>query len=120
MTLPSEVPGHVLVVEDSMIIALDVEGTLQGLGVENVVVAASVDDALAAMSAQAPDYAIVDFNLGEETSEPVAQELARQGIPFVFASGDTALADDLDRHGASGILLKPYTAGDIAALFRPA
>jgi CheY-like chemotaxis protein len=33
------------------------------------------------------DGALLDINLGEETSEGVAWRLDRQGIPFIFVSG---------------------------------
>ncbi|MEL6487330.1 MAG: response regulator, partial [Pseudomonadota bacterium] len=107
-------PEHVLVVEDSMIIALDVEDNLRRLGVVSIDVASSVAGALAAIAKRAPDLAIVDFNLGVESSEPVMAELVTRGIPFVLATGYAELGNKLDHFGAQGIIRKPYGRPEIA------
>ncbi|MEM1196161.1 MAG: HWE histidine kinase domain-containing protein [Pseudomonadota bacterium] len=101
-------PHRVLVVEDSMIIAVDVEENLRRLGIGTVDVASSVSTALTAIENQRPDLALVDFNLGSESSEPVIKELARQGVLFVLATGYGELNDKLDEFGAIGLLRKPY------------
>ncbi|WBY17361.1 HWE histidine kinase domain-containing protein [Erythrobacteraceae bacterium WH01K] len=103
-----DTPGDVLLVEDSLIIALDVEGLLGDLGVAKVRVASSVDQALAMLDEKKPDWAILDFNLGETTSEPVAEKLAASGVPFVLATGYGEMADRYGETGASGVLQKPY------------
>ncbi|MFL0357646.1 HWE histidine kinase domain-containing protein [Erythrobacter sp. GH1-10] len=109
-------PEHVLLVEDSMIIALDTEESLKGLGIKSVAVEASVSGALAAIERRTPDFAIVDFNLGTETSEPVAQELAAKGVRFVLATGYAEMADEVERLGAVGLLRKPYGRSEIEEL----
>ncbi|MDQ0316478.1 HWE histidine kinase domain-containing protein [Amorphus orientalis] len=78
---------HVLLVEDHMLIALDVEAGLEDQGVESIVTAASASEALEKVRARLPDVAVLDVNLGEETSIPVAEELTRRGVPFLFATG---------------------------------
>ncbi|CAH1665209.1 Light-regulated signal transduction histidine kinase (Bacteriophytochrome) [Hyphomicrobiales bacterium] len=78
---------EVLVVEDQMLIAMDVENILDTHGVTNVVITSSSSEALAKLNGLTPDVAVLDVNLGEGTSIPVADELSRRGIPFVFATG---------------------------------
>lgn len=78
---------RVLLVEDQMLIAMDVEATLLEHGATQVVTASSADEALAAIRKQAPDIGVLDVNLGSGTSIPVAEELRRRNIPFVFATG---------------------------------
>ncbi|MEM6266169.1 MAG: HWE histidine kinase domain-containing protein [Pseudomonadota bacterium] len=112
----SIVPEHVLVVEDSMIIALDTEENLKRIGVRSVTVASSVDSALAGMAERRPAFAIVDFNLGTESSEPVARELNRQGVRFVLATGYAEMADQAKQLGAQGLLRKPYGRAEIEEL----
>lgn len=102
------VPECVLLVEDSMIIALDTEDCLRELGVDKVIVESTVAGALASLEKQQPDLAILDYNLGKESSEKVAADLARRGIPYWLATGYGEMADRLEEMGASGLLTKPY------------
>jgi CheY-like chemotaxis protein len=104
----------VLLVEDSMLIALDAEDALMACGVGRVVIAANVAAALAAMADGLPDFAVLDHNLGDETSEPVASALAQAGVPYCFASG---YGDALERTLVDppfGVLKKPYTQSELA------
>lgn len=106
----------VLVVEDSMLIALDAEDCLRDLGVEQVQVESSVVGALDALSKSAPDLALLDYNLGTENSDRVASELATRGIPFWLATGYGEMEDVLGEMGAAGILTKPYGKPELAAI----
>jgi CheY-like chemotaxis protein len=64
-----------------------VEDMLADLGHELVAVASRLDEALAAAGTASVDVAILDLNLGGVLSYPVADLLAKRGIPFVFATG---------------------------------
>ena len=115
---PREAPRggiqRVLLVEDSMLIALDAEDSLMACGVDDVVIAANVAAALAAIAEERPDFAVLDYNLGHESSEPVAVALSEAGVPFCFATG---YGDALERTRANppyGVLKKPYSPQDIA------
>jgi CheY-like chemotaxis protein len=108
--------GRVLLVEDSMLIALDAEDSLHACGVGEVVIAANVAAALAAMADELPDFAVLDYNLGDETSERVAEALGGAGVPFCFATG---YGDALERTRADppyGVLKKPYSQQDLAGV----
>ncbi len=78
---------RVLLVEDQMLIAMDVESMLVGKGIARIVTSGSAADALKRLQTIVPDIAILDVNLGVGTSIPVAEELRRRRIPFVFATG---------------------------------
>src|SRR3546814_5682804 len=69
-----------------MIIAMDGEDALRDLGAE-VITAASVSRAREAIANHEVDLAVLDFNLGNETSLPVAELLAERGVSFLFATG---------------------------------
>ncbi|WP_137932930.1 HWE histidine kinase domain-containing protein [Mesorhizobium comanense] len=101
---------RVLLVEDQMLIAMDAENMLADQGISNVAVAASAADALQKLRAGAPHLAVLDINLGEGTSLPVAEELSRRGIPFVFATGygDKSLIPSAFADVA--VVRKPYNA----------
>lgn len=109
-------PACVLLVEDSMIIALDTEDCLRDLGVEQVLLESSVAGALDRLNNSAPALALLDFNLGKESSEAVAAELVRRGIPFWLATGYGEMRDRLDEIGAAGLLVKPYGKDQLAAI----
>ncbi|MBK1625087.1 HWE histidine kinase domain-containing protein [Afifella marina] len=103
-------PADVLVVEDNMIIALDTEQMLLSLGVGRVRAASGVSDALKEIERQAPDFALLDVNLGAETSLEIAERLAGMDVPFVFATGygeQAALPAPFD---ATYKVRKPYSA----------
>lgn len=52
-----------------------------------VATASRVSQALAMIAETIPDLAILDLNLGDDTSEAVADELTRLQVPFMFATG---------------------------------
>ena len=78
---------RVLIVEDDVMIRMLIEDMLLDLGFAVAGQAAKVQEALAAVSSTAIDVAILDVNLGGETTGPVAEALAARGTPFVFATG---------------------------------
>ncbi len=106
-------PDHVLVVEDSMIIAMNTTETLKELGVASVDTTGDVAGALAAIRERKPDFAIVDINLGIETSAPVSEELARLGVPFVLATGYGETSAQVINSPAATVLCKPYGKAEI-------
>ncbi|MGO4352759.1 HWE histidine kinase domain-containing protein [Rhizobium sp. RAF36] len=77
----------VLLVEDQSLIAMDTEELLRSIGAEEVSIAANVATALKILTEGSPDCAVLDLNLGSSTSEEVAKELEKRGIPYVFATG---------------------------------
>jgi len=97
-----------LLVEDQMLIAMDVEDMLAAKGILKVSTAGSAIDALKRLKSFSPDVAVLDVNLGTGTSMPVAEELTRREIPFVFATGygDTSIISD--SFADVPIVRKPY------------
>jgi light-regulated signal transduction histidine kinase (bacteriophytochrome) len=114
--LPAGHPARVLVVEDSIIIALDTEENLKRLGVAEVRLESSVTGALAAIAEARPDFAIIDFNLGGESSEPIAAALREAGVRFVLATGYAEAGASFERLGADAVLRKPYGMTEIERL----
>ena len=84
----SHVLKRVLVVDDNMILALEMERTLRKLGCENVESVPSVESGLELLEAN-PNYtlAILDINLGNSTSYHLADQIVELGIPIIFATG---------------------------------
>lgn len=102
-------PAHVLLVEDNMIIALDLEGVLLKLGVRQVDMASTVSAALTALDEARPDFAMLDLNLGTETSIPVAERLLEMGVPFAFGTGFGDQADLPEALSRVTVISKPYS-----------
>ena len=112
----SEKREGVLIVEDSMIIAMDAEGMLADLGFSNIMVASTVAGALRELENSTPLFALLDFNLGDETSEKVAQALTERGLPFWFVTGYGDAVEKLSQGEARGVIQKPYSNEDIKAV----
>jgi len=104
----------VLLVEDQSLIAIDMEETLLGLGAKTVRAAPGNFEARAAIALGSPDCAVLDFNLGEETSAAVADDLAGLGVPFVFATGYGDSVMIPDRFRDVPVVRKPVSAAVLA------
>jgi len=117
---PTEPPGmllaghRVLVVEDSLIIALDAEDVVDRLGADGVSIAATVQGALDLVDSFAPTVAMLDINLGDRTSYAVADRLDALGVPFLFASGYGEQANLPENHKGRAVIQKPYTLENVA------
>lgn len=115
---PADLPKDVMIVEDNMIISLDAEEMVRRMGVPSVRTASSVAQAMAAIDAHPPDFALLDINLGTETSFAVAERLAEMGVAFAFTTGygeDIAFPPKL--LGVARVR-KPYTGDTLAAVLR--
>jgi CheY-like chemotaxis protein len=104
----------VLLVEDSLIISLDAEDILVRLGADSVTIHATTQGALDYLEAGTPSIAVLDINLGDRTSFPVADRLLELSIPFIFASGYGEQASLPMEHRDRQVLQKPYTLENMA------
>jgi PAS domain S-box-containing protein len=78
---------RIFVVEDEALVAIEIAQMLKEAGFEVVGPARTVNQALQLVNESGCDAAILDINLGSETSEPVALRLRERGSPFVTVSG---------------------------------
>jgi PAS domain S-box-containing protein len=81
-----EARRRILVVEDEALIGLAVAGELRRAGYEVLGPTGSVNGAMALLR-EGCEAAILDVNLGNETSEPIAEKLAGEHTPFLAVSG---------------------------------
>lgn len=100
---------ELLLVEDQMLIAADVEAMLAEHGIEKVTTTPSVAEAFRKLKEFTPDAAILDVNLGSDTSLSIAEELMRRDVPFVFATGYSDRAAIPARFSVP-VVRKPYEA----------
>lgn len=106
--------GAVLLVEDNMIIAMDVSDVLTELGASDVQTASTVNDALRLLESRPFELAVLDVNLGKETSVAIAARLRELGIPFALATGYGTTDDITTAYGDAPILKKPYVKERLA------
>ncbi len=70
-----------------MLVCMDLMDMLSELGCIVVGPAARVQQALGIVEQEPIDLAMLDINLGRETSYPIAERLAALGIPYFFSTG---------------------------------
>jgi len=107
--LGSAKKNHVLLVEDNLIIAMDAENFLNKLGFTKVSVCSNVKQAIESIEINHFDFAVLDINLGSETSIPIAELLSSKTIPFVFATGYTDTRSIPDSLSEIKVIAKPFT-----------
>ncbi|MEZ5764641.1 MAG: HWE histidine kinase domain-containing protein [Xanthobacteraceae bacterium] len=107
--------ARVLIVEDQMLIAMHLEEILAKAGIRAIDTAGSSVEAMERLRSAAPDMAILDVNLGTETSEAFARELRRRGIPFAFATGYGDTTTVARAFPDAPVVRKPYEAPNIVA-----
>jgi PAS domain S-box-containing protein len=112
---------RVLVVEDEALIALDLEANLEELGFQVVGSSVTTAEARRVLRAHAIDLAVLDVNLGGETTHDLAAELRGAGIAVLFCSGYEDVGASLELADIPR-LLKPVSrdalAGAIDALLK--
>ena len=105
-------PRNILILEDEMLIALDIEQMLTDLGHNVVSLCTRLPPALIVARDGEIDFAVLDMNVAGVLSFPVATLLRARGVPFLFLSG----------YGAQGliegftdalVLGKPFSAEDL-------
>lgn len=107
----------ILVLDDEPLIAheigdavLDIEGT-------SVVLAHDLEQGLRQASMAKLDFAVLDFDLGEETdSIPVAEFLIERGVPFAFVTGH--IQEVRSAFPYARIVAKPVDLNAIAVMVR--
>jgi DNA-binding response OmpR family regulator len=82
---------RVLLVEDEFLLSAVLSAELQEFGYDVLGPFPTVAWAMEAVRSESFDGAILDINLRGELVYPLAEELARQGIPFLFLSGYEAV-----------------------------
>lgn len=111
--LPHPLEGlHVLVVEDEAFLAFEMVENLEALGAVPLGPIASVEEGLRFIeTADRIDAALLNVMLRRQEAFPVADELRKRGVPFVFVTG----SDKAVKARFPGVPLHPKPA-DMAAI----
>ena len=110
MVVSAETPLRILIVEDEILIALELESLLQDEGHEVVGIAVTSGEAASLGETLSPDLAFVDIHLVDgPTGVDAARRLAQAGRTTVLFMTANAKRIPDDFAGALGVIAKPYT-----------
>ncbi len=102
---------RILILEDDPLIALDLASIVETQGHE-IVDVCNCNEAAQRHLDNFVDFALLDIDVRDGKSFPVATALQARGIPYAFVSG--SLPDDLPRHLRSArFVAKPFSEAAI-------
>jgi CheY-like chemotaxis protein len=78
---------RLLILEDELLIALELQHIVEQLGGTVIGPAGSVEGALQLLSGTTPDAALLDVDLREARVTPVAQACRDRNVPFALVTG---------------------------------
>lgn len=115
----SELPSLLLVDDDPVLCAV-MARALGGRGFD-VTVAHTIEDALRVVDGEAPEYALVDLKLGEQSGLKLVAQLkaadAQTRIVVLTGHGSIPTAIEAIKLGATYYLTKPADADEVVAAF---
>lgn len=115
MTTPGIIwPRNILVVEDEMLIALDIELMLIEMGHKIAAVCTRVPAAIVAAHDEKINFAVLDINISGSESFPVARVLRERNVPFLFLSG-YGVQGLIDEFSGSAVVTKPFNKSILEA-----
>lgn len=104
---------RVLVVEDTWQVAKALKSVLEQMGMDVSGPAATTAAARRLAAEHTPSIAVVDVNLGGETSCALIEELCDQNIRVIVISGYAM--PPVRVHKTAAILQKPFSASELSA-----
>jgi DNA-binding response OmpR family regulator len=107
--------ARILIVDDEFLIAAQLESDLRAAGAEVIGPSHTLKDALGLAQREHPTAAILDIRLGRDDVGPVAQELSKRRVPFIFYTGQAHTDPIRSRWPGSKVLSKPATAAALIA-----
>ena len=116
--LAAEIATDVLIIEDEPMIAMDLEGIVEGLGHRVTAVARTHSEAVTATNKEKPGLVLADIQLADGSSglDAVNEMLASFAVPVIFI---TAYPDRLltgERPEPAFLITKPYQPDTVKAI----
>lgn len=112
----------ILILEDEPILAMDLQDILESAGATVVGPAHNVRRALQILDEREVQAAVLDVQLGDGNSYPVAERLKNKCVPWIFYTGNADESSLLVDWPSSVILRKPVSPqkllGGLAALIK--
>ena len=104
---------RILVLEDEILIAMDVEQLCRDNGAADVVIARNLAEIDPDRAASEFDAAIVDVMIDGTSTLAFARHIHERNVPFVFASGYTDLDEIFTEFPGVAVVGKPYAGLDL-------
>lgn len=98
---------RILAVEDEFLLSVVLAEDLRAAGYEVVGPFGALPDALKSAQHESFDFAVLDINIRGTMVYPLADELLRRGVPFIFLTG-YGRADLPPRFSTTPRVPKPY------------
>jgi len=114
----------VLIVDDSAVTRAMISDFLQMTGYEVVGEAENLAQTLQLREAKKPDVITLDLSMGEDDGFTVLKAIrkvdAAVRVLIVSANTQDEIYDQLLKDGANGVLVKPFSIGDLSAAVQKA
>lgn len=107
---------RVLVAEDQALVASLLEGAVIGAGYSVLGPVGTVAKAMEIIATEAISAAVLDVNLPDGNSGPVADALADRRIPFLFVTGNPSGISK--RHASAPVVIKPFAIAEVQAVIK--
>ena len=107
--------ARILVVEDDFLISTELDTILADAGATVLGPCRTVAQAERAIKDNHISAAILDFRLGDTTALPLAAQLRRHGIPFVFFTGQSNTGQIESACPGAKVISKPFQRHTIVA-----
>lgn len=104
-------PRNILVVEDEALIAMAISLEVSDRGHRIIGPAHALGQARKMLDTETIDGAILDVQLGKDEVFPIALQLSKRGIPFIFHSGHITDESQIDEAYAAPLYGKPTDTG---------
>jgi len=110
----------VLIAEDELIVALDLETIVEEAGFEVAATCETVSATLRALERELPACAILDVRLLDGEVYPAADLLSDAGVPIIFHSGHADEAQLRARYPQARVCPKPSSPSALRGALRSA
>ncbi|MBH0112585.1 response regulator [Novosphingobium sp. YJ-S2-02] len=107
--------GGVLIAEDELIVAIDIETIVEEAGFSVADTCETVTATLAAIERALPACAVLDVRLLDGEVYPAADALSAAGVPLIFHSGHADEANLRERYPQAQVCPKPSSPSTLRA-----
>jgi PAS domain S-box-containing protein len=113
-TASERVQCRILVVEDEALVGMQVKSDLENAGHTVIGPAQTLQQGMGLVESESLDFVLLDVQLGDELSIPIAEMLMTRKVPFAFTTGFED-QNILPKHLRSvRCLNKPYAIGEVS------